>query len=734
MKQETKWEIAIDGVRSLRFGDFETDTFRGLSKCMGHPIEQLDSEGRVYRYHRKVWEFCAIVEVFSRQLFGQRAKCLGFGVGLEAIAPWLARCDMRVLATDLDVAGDDNAREKWADTGQNATGIEAIHAANSTVCDLPTLRENLSFRFVDMRAIPHDLKRGEFDFVWSCGTLEHIGGKGAGVGFMVEALKCLRPGGVACFTTEYNYTNDANVDEDDLCLYTKENLVSIRDLLVELGYTVGDVQLYNPLDGTPEGAAMLNAGTVDADGTWHEDDTYHLSLYVGGTWTTSVAIVVQKPAKPVTPTGRPVRAIDTGSRKPSVLWVGDAVHATGFARCTHAVCDHLHAQGWAVNVLGMNYWGDPHEYPYTIYPCVEPVKGYRSPFGVDRLPAAIDELRPDVVCLLNDPWNIGAYLSSLKHATADPMPPVVAWLAVDGENQVTAPSLNALDHVVVWTEFARDELRARGCAAPGGDLLSHEAVDISIVPLGVDSSVFRPVDDVCSPDVRRVVRDELLPANVPRDAFIVGYVGRNQLRKRIDLTIEYFAHFVHTYDVDDAYLYLHVAPTGEKGVDVAALMRYYGLKGRVVLAEPEKGFGIPINLLRDTYRSFDVFFTTTQGEGWGLPALEAMACGVPVVAPDWSGLASWAKDAAVLVPCTGRAMTAPMNARQGPHTVGGIMDKGACVDTLYDLYSGNNRREWETLVETGLHLSSSLTWGDTAEEFERVLVDKVLKIEKETVR
>jgi len=41
--------------------------------------------------------------------------------------------------------------------------------------------------------------------------------------------------------------------------------------------------------------------------------------------------------------------------------------------------------------------------------------------------------------------------------------------------------------------------------------------------------------------------------------------------------------------------------------------------------------------LGSLYRSADCFVLPTRGEGWGLPILEAMACGLPVIATDWSG-------------------------------------------------------------------------------------------------
>lgn len=395
-------------------------------------------------------------------------------------------------------------------------------------------------------------------------------------------------------------------------------------------------------------------------------------------------------------------------RAPRVLWVGDAAVASGFARCTHAVCDHLRDRDWDVRVLGMNYFGDPHPYPYPIYPCRQPLDGGRDNWGVTRLPRMIERLKPDVVVLLNDPWNVASYLESIDEYGVD-RPPIVGWLAVDAENQDGRP-LNELDHVAVWTRFGERELKRGG----------YEG-ECSVVPLGVDLELFGPRD-------RAEARKLTCPAGLPDDAFVVGVVGRNQPRKRLDLAIEYFAEWTREYGIDDAYLYLHVAPTGERGFDIQRLARYHGLSGRVILSQPPIGDGYPANWLASLYSAFDVYLTTTQGEGWGLPALEAMACGTPVVAPDWSGLGDWARGAAVLVECTSTAISAPLNALA--YTIGGVPDRQKMIYELQALHENRfgTRKE---VGERGRKLAQTLPWSRTAEEMCAVLESVIARAREE---
>jgi len=379
---------------------------------------------------------------------------------------------------------------------------------------------------------------------------------------------------------------------------------------------------------------------------------------------------------------------------PVLLWAGDACVPSGFARVTHAVLETLRHE-WDVHVVGLNYNGDPHAYPYRVYPAAG--LNPRDVFGVTRVPEMMRLLRPDMMVVLNDPWNVPAYLKQ-----AGGQMPVVGMVAVDGLN-CAGLGMNGLRRAVFWTEFGKREAQRGGYTGPA-----------SVVPLGVDLDTYAPA----SAEERAAIRRSTLPVRV-RDGFIVGAVGRNQPRKRLDLTLRYFARWVQEDNVPDAYLFCHVAPTGDLGFDVARLADYYGVSNRIIDPQMLVWHGIPEHAMRRTYCLFDVQLTTTQGEGFGLTTLEGMACGVPQVVPDWSGLGDWAKDAAWLVPCTSTAVSAPIGTPM--YTIGGVPDEAATVLALRTLYRDEMARR--DFAERGLELARQprFRWSEIGEAFAREL-------------
>jgi glycosyltransferase involved in cell wall biosynthesis len=293
----------------------------------------------------------------------------------------------------------------------------------------------------------------------------------------------------------------------------------------------------------------------------------------------------------------------------------------------------------------------------------------------------LEKIKPDLIVLQNDPWNI-PYFTHDDGPLRDCNIPLVGFIAVDGKN-VNGKQLNRLSKSIFWTEFARQEAEIGGMTVPS-----------AVVPLGVDLDVFTPGDRVAA---RRFMG---LPEHL-WESYIVGNINRNQPRKRFDLCIRYFGRWLQESGVKDAYLFLHAAPTGDDGYDPEALARYYGFNRdrestRLIFSRPDMFHGIPEAHLPQVYRSFDLAFTATQGEGWGLTSMEAMACGVPVLAPNWSALGEWAKPAARLVPCSSTAATV------GANIIGGVMDENFAIEALDEFYHSPSVSK--CYIEDGLRL------------------------------
>jgi SAM-dependent methyltransferase len=240
--------------------------------------------GMVPFYHRKVWEAAFVAQaVWEAGLLAPGKQALGFAVGREALPGFLAARGLAVLATDLDPADPRAAR--WAATGQHGLGHPPPGGGGAS---------SPAFRPVDMTRIPRDL-HGRFDLVWSMCALEHLGSLRAAERFVVEAMRCLRPGGLAVHTTEYDLdAHGPPLARGGTVLFQARHIEALSRRLEDEGHRMRPVDL-DPgaglldqfVDQPPYGAA------ADRWPLSRPAETPHLRMMVEDRLATSIGLIIE---------------------------------------------------------------------------------------------------------------------------------------------------------------------------------------------------------------------------------------------------------------------------------------------------------------------------------------------------------------------------------------------------------------------------------------------------------
>lgn len=291
-----------------------------------------------------------------------------------------------------------------------------------------------------------------------------------------------------------------------------------------------------------------------------------------------------------------------------IMVVSDAVyHQTGYGVQTRLLCQRLLKDGHEVlnYAPGALYYGS-----FT----VDGVKVLSANSGDDRwgnasLQYHLARHAPDLVITWLDPQGLTNY-------ALDPTP-VFMWAPID-----TWPIPEQEQGILA---------RAENLMVPsrwGQDLLDEHGFDSDYLPCGIDTSVFYP-------DPKGA--EEFRAAYGIGDAFLIGMVGLNAGspdRKGYGFAFDVIKQFVDEHQGLNVKAYIHCGtPNGSMGaIDLYAQRKQLGLED-VVIFPPDMGpEGYPEQYLRHAYSAFDVLLHTGMTEGFGVPVVEAQACGTPVVA------------------------------------------------------------------------------------------------------
>ena len=179
------------------------------------------------------------------------------------------------------------------------------------------------------------------------------------------------------------------------------------------------------------------------------------------------------------------------------------------------------------------------------------------------------------------------------------------------------PLLKSCRHVLTNSQFTAREIQRCTRLADSR---------ITVTPLGYDDQVFKPGP----------------PQSESQERPYLLHIGQAYPHKNLRRLIQAFAQVVSAHPELRLILAGKSHPTETPLLQ--AMVRELGLQQDV-----EFRSYVPYAELPDLYRGASAFLYPSLWEGFGLPILEAMACGTPVITSSGSGTEEVAGDAAILV-------------------------------------------------------------------------------------
>lgn len=390
-----------------------------------------------------------------------------------------------------------------------------------------------------------------------------------------------------------------------------------------------------------------------------------------------------------------------------ILWVSNAPHVgSGYGIQANSLLPRL-AKHPSIEEIGIfGYYGIQGglcELPVGLnIPGIEATTMMHYPvtskdgWGNDVVAEHAEHFGADVVITLLDVWvfkqnygHQGFYWLPYAPVDHDPIPPKVLRRLRDGY------------HALAYSKHAAGEYAKNG-------------LDHHYIPHGVETKIFKPYDGGGKLQAKKYLGFE-------EDNFVIGIVAANRgwpSRKGFPELMEAFSIF-HK-DHPDARLFAHTDTTDQShnGIELNLMAEMYGIGDYTRFSLPYVNLlGLTSKEMCRLYNGMDVFCLPSMGEGFGIPIIEAQACGVPVIVSDWTACAE----------LCGAGLRVPM-AKKIPTPLGSFQayaDVGALVKAMEAMYTvwKSDTREYERLRDAAREFAMQYDWETLVEDHWNPFID-----------
>jgi len=277
---------------------------------------------------------------------------------------------------------------------------------------------------------------------------------------------------------------------------------------------------------------------------------------------------------------------------------------TGYGKQPAQLALQLRALGHDVAIWA--YFGLPAGNSMVVWHGIPVFPNPSEDYGVKYAEEVYRAFNADFMITLVDVWVLGQLPKTLKWfpwtpVDHEPMPPRVYKVLA------THPGLYK---PIAMSRFGQREMKRLG-------------IDSLYVPHMIDCSVFQP--DL---ELRKAQRAKA----GWQDKFVIGKVGTN-VRERKDWTAAFLALQKFARRHGDVVMYCHTDAFETRGRDLQLLRENLMLQDITFFPSRTELLltGVSDITMNNMYNSLDVYLSNSKGEGFGIPAIEAQAAGVPVI-------------------------------------------------------------------------------------------------------
>jgi len=292
------------------------------------------------------------------------------------------------------------------------------------------------------------------------------------------------------------------------------------------------------------------------------------------------------------------------------LWMSTSSNiTTGYGILTKNVVERLIKKGVNIKLLGMQNIGHQKE-EYNL-PMLDDIYSsdaldfYTKLYGIDY-----------VITVLDNFVSVYHYLPKLLrelkvghicHVTINSLPP--------------SPLLtNKIKNANFWiapSKFVEKALLDIG----------YDKNRVHYIPHGVDTNIFKPLPKEETEKHKEMIGYE--------DKFIFLAVATNTGFEKNWQGLFYAYKIFLQMTGANTILHCHTSPNYPGGYDLEALAKMFGIAENIrFISGISLNAGLPPEEMAKLYNAADCYISASMGESFSLPALEAMACGIPCIIPN----------------------------------------------------------------------------------------------------